>query len=103
MVLGAPRPLIAVIAVMLVVLAGTAAVNQVWKMSAHTAVSHGACTVLVLLVGPAPAVGVAAVGVLVVALIGWSRVHLGAHTVAQVVAGAVTGAVLAAGCYPAVV
>ncbi|WP_308290878.1 hypothetical protein [Micromonospora sp. RL09-050-HVF-A] len=96
--LGAPRPLIAVIAVMLAVLAGTTAVNQVWKMSAHTAVSAGACTVLVLLVGPA-----LAVGVLVVALIGWSRVHLGAHTVAQVVAGAVSGTVLAAGFYTAVV
>ncbi|MFI9642494.1 phosphatase PAP2 family protein [Micromonospora sp. NPDC051925] len=96
--LGAPRPLIAVIAVMLAVLAGTTAVNQVWKMSAHTGVSAGALTVLVLLVGPA-----FTVGVLVVSLIGWSRVHLGAHTVAQVVAGAATGAVLAAGVYPAVV
>ncbi|MFE7869236.1 phosphatase PAP2 family protein [Micromonospora humida] len=101
--LDAPRPLVAVIAVMLVVLAGTTAVNQMWKMSAHTAVSAGACTVLVLLVWPALAVGVAAVGMLVVVLIGWSRVHLGAHTVAQVVAGAVTGVLLAAGCYLAVV
>ncbi|WP_328343981.1 phosphatase PAP2 family protein [Micromonospora sp. NBC_00421] len=97
-ILGAPRALIAMIAVMLAVLAGTTAVNQVWKMSAHTGVSAGALTVLVLLVGPALAVGVP-----VVALIGWSRVHLGAHTVAQVVAGAATGAVLATGVYAAVV
>ncbi|MFI6273186.1 phosphatase PAP2 family protein [Micromonospora zamorensis] len=96
--LGAPRPLIAMIAVMLVVLGGTTAVNQAWKMSAHAAVSAGSFAVLTLLTGP----GFAA-GVLVVALIGWSRVYLRAHTVAQVVAGAVLGAVLAATVYAVIV
>lgn len=97
-VLGAPRPLIAMIAVMLAVLGGTTAVNQVWKMSAHTAVSAGSFAVLSLLAWP----GFAA-GVVLVAVIGWSRVHLRAHTVAQVVAGAVTGAILAAAVYVAIV
>ncbi|MFG1872050.1 phosphatase PAP2 family protein [Micromonospora arborensis] len=88
-VLGAPRPLIAMIAVMLVVLAGTTAVNQWWKMSAHGAVSGASFAVLTLLVGP-PLV----VGAVVVVLIGWSRVYLGAHTVAQVIAGAAAGTLL---------
>ena len=97
-VLDAPRPLIALIAVMLVVLGGTTLVNQWWKMSAHAAVSAGSVAVLILLAGP-PFVA----GVLVVGLIGWSRVCLRAHTVAQVVAGAALGGILAAAVYAAIV
>ena len=44
--LGAPRPLIAMVVVMLAVLGGVTAVNQVWKLSAHAAVSAGTVTVL---------------------------------------------------------
>ncbi|MCX5070812.1 phosphatase PAP2 family protein [Micromonospora lupini] len=97
LLLGAPRPLIAMIAVMLVVLGVSTAINQAWKLSAHSAVSAGSFAVLALLIGP----GFAA-GVLVVALIGWSRVYLRAHTIAQVVAGAVLGAALAAAVYAAI-
>ncbi|MBM0201902.1 phosphoesterase PA-phosphatase [Micromonospora sp. STR1s_5] len=96
--LEAPRPLIAMIAVMLVVLAAATAVNQWWKLSAHAAVSAGSFAVLTLLIGPA-----FIAGVLVVTLIGWSRVYLLAHTVAQVAAGAALGAVLAAAVYAAIV
>ena len=88
--LHAPSRLITTGIVMPVVLLGIVLVNQFWKLSAHTAVSAGAVTVLVLIFGP-----VLLFGVPLVALIGWSRVVLADHSRAQVIAGAVTGAALA--------
>ncbi|MFI7608520.1 phosphatase PAP2 family protein [Micromonospora sp. NPDC049366] len=96
--LDAPRPLVAMIAVMLVVLAATTAVNQAWKMSAHAATAAGAVAVLTLLAGPP-----LAAGVLIVAVVGWSRVYLRAHTALQVIAGAAMGALLAAAVYAGIV
>ena len=84
--LGAPRPLIAMVVVMFAVLLVTTAINQVWKLSAHAAVSAGSVGVLVSVFGPA-----LLVAFLVVALVGWSRVRLEDHTVGQVVAGTVVG------------
>ncbi|MGC9664994.1 phosphoesterase PA-phosphatase [Planosporangium sp. 12N6] len=89
--LHAPRELIAMVVVMLVVLVGIGAVNLAWKLSAHAAVASGSATVLVLVFGPA----LLATGVLV-ALIGWSRVRLRDHTAGQVVAGALLGVPFAA-------
>jgi membrane-associated phospholipid phosphatase len=88
--LHAPPKLITTGIVMPVVLLGIVLVNQFWKLSAHTAVSAGAVAVLALVFGP-----VLLLGVPVVALIGWSRVVLADHTLAQVIAGAVTGGALA--------
>lgn len=96
LVLGAPRQLIAMVVVMFTVGAGVTVVNQFWKLSAHAAVAAGSVAVLVQVFGPALLVGVA-----VVALVGWSRVALRDHTPAQVVAGAVVGAVLAAATFAA--
>lgn len=86
---GAPRPLTAMVVAMFVVGAGVTAVNHYWKLSVHAAVAAGSVAVLVLVFGP-----VLLVGVLLVALVGWSRVVLRDHTVAQVVAGALVGAVV---------
>jgi hypothetical protein len=88
--LGAPRRLVAMVVVMFVVGLGATVVNQFWKLSVHTAVSAGSVAVLVMVFGPA-----LLAGVIVVALIGWSRVVLRDHTTAQVMAGTATGAVLA--------
>jgi hypothetical protein len=48
---------------------------QFWKLSAHTAISAGSVSVLVMVFGPA-----LLAGAIMVALIGWSRVALGDHT-----------------------
>jgi hypothetical protein len=96
--LRAPHELVAMVTVMLVVLLGTTVVNQFWKLSAHTAVSAGSVTVLVLVFGPT-----LLAAVVCVALVGWSRVVLPDrtggqthdHSVGQVLAGVALGVVLA--------
>jgi hypothetical protein len=92
--LDAPRQLTAMVTVMLAVLLGIAVVNQMWKLSAHAAVSTGSITVLVMVFGPwlMPAAAL-------IALVGWSRVQLRDHTTSQVIAGALAGTVLAAGTF----
>ncbi|MEU5941439.1 hypothetical protein ABZ807_20160 [Micromonospora sp. NPDC047548] len=92
--LGAPRALVAMVVVMFAVLLVVTAVNQAWKLSAHAAVSAGAVAVLVVVFGPALLVAFG-----LVALIGWSRVRLGDHTAAQVLAGATAGVLVAAPTY----
>lgn len=57
-----------------------------WKISFHTAATAGATIVLWWLLGPW-----ALAGLVLVALVGWSRVVLGRHTPAQVAAGALVG------------
>lgn len=93
-ILHAPRPLIAMVVVMFAVLLIVTAINQAWKISAHAAVSSGAVTVLIIVFGPP----LAAV-FLLVAAIGWSRVQRREHTTTQVIAGAITGAAIAAPLY----
>ncbi len=70
--------------------ATVAAVTIVWKASAHSAVAGHAAAAGVLLLGP-----VGAVFVLLLPLVVWSRVTLGAHTLAQAVVGAGVGAAFA--------
>ncbi|MEV6678646.1 hypothetical protein AB0N09_17560 [Streptomyces erythrochromogenes] len=88
--LGAPREMTALIVAMLATLFAILAVTTAWKISVHTAVSAGALVMLTLAYGPwtlsaAP----------LVALVGWSRVVLRDHTLAQVLAGTGLGSVLA--------
>ncbi|MEU6072419.1 phosphatase PAP2 family protein [Micromonospora sp. NPDC047074] len=89
-VLGAPRPVLALAAAGLVGLVVAVAVSHWWKMSIHSAVAAGTVVVLVLTFG----VGLLATAPLL-ALVGWSRVRLRDHTVPQVLAGAVLGALVA--------
>ncbi|MFF5288697.1 phosphatase PAP2 family protein [Paractinoplanes globisporus] len=89
-VTGAPRELLALIVASFAGGAVATGVNHFWKSSVHAGVAAGSSVVLVLIFGPAllvTAVGVAAVG--------WSRVRLGDHTVAQVLVGTAIGAVIA--------
>lgn len=87
----APQPLVALIAVMLAVLLCSGVVNLSWKLSVHTAVGAGSIVVLGLMYGPV----MLATLLPWLVWVGWSRVHLRAHTLAQVLAGTVLGAALA--------
>lgn len=96
LVLGdAPWPMIALDVSMIVSLLVTGAITTRWKISMHTAVAAGAVVIATTYV---PALWVLAA---LVAVIGWSRVQVGDHTPAQVVAGAVIGAVLGGGLFTA--
>ena len=86
---GAPRDVIALNAAMLGTLLVCAFITRWWKISLHCAVAGGATATMVLIYGLWWLVLAAAV-----ALVAWSRVVVGDHTVAQVVAGAVTGPVV---------
>jgi membrane-associated phospholipid phosphatase len=88
--LGAPRELVALVVASFVGGSVATVVNHFWKLSVHASVAAGTGVVLVLVFGP-----FLLVGALVVLGVGWSRVRLGDHTVAQVVAGVVIGVVIA--------
>jgi membrane-associated phospholipid phosphatase len=66
-----------------------------WKISVHAAIAAGAATVLLLVFGPA----LLAVWPLV-AVVAWSRVQVGDHTAAQVLAGVALGVVVNATIFP---
>ena len=95
LLLGAARELLALIAAMCVGLAVSVAVSHFWKMSIHTAVVSGAAVVLGIVFGP-----IAYAAWLVVASVGWSRVEVGDHTLAQVLAGGAIGAAVAGAAFP---
>ena len=86
---GAPRDVVALNAAMLVTLLVCAVITQWWKISLHCAVAGGAAATMVLIYGPWWLFLAFAV-----ALVAWSRVVVGDHTVTQVVAGAITGPVV---------
>jgi membrane-associated phospholipid phosphatase len=71
-----------------------AAITTVWKISIHCAVASGSVTILALTYGP-----LVLGGYLLVGLLGWARVAVKDHSVAQVVAGSVLGAAAAAVAY----
>jgi membrane-associated phospholipid phosphatase len=97
-VFGAPRLLTGYLAFMLGSVGALAAITFVWKISIHCAVASGSVAILALSLGPLVLPSYA-----LVALLGWSRVALKDHTVAQVVAGSVLGAGAAALAYAALV
>jgi hypothetical protein len=93
-ILGAPRPLVALIVAMLAGLAVTAAITRYWKISLHTGVAAGTAAILTIVFGTA----MLTTGVFVGA-IGWSRIRLRDHTTPQVAIGAVVGAIVAAAVF----
>ncbi|AHH95480.1 hypothetical protein GCM10010174_59960 [Kutzneria viridogrisea] len=90
--LGAPPVLVGALLAMLAVLLPLFLVTLVWKVSVHTAVTGGAVTAFAALLGPWWALGY-----LFVVVVGFSRVALREHTVAQAVVGALLGAGATAG------
>jgi membrane-associated phospholipid phosphatase len=89
-VCGAPATLTGYFVFMLVSVAILALITVVWKISIHCAVASGSVTILILTFGPW-LIGAYAL----TAVTAWSRVALKDHTLAQVVAGSVLGAVAA--------
>ena len=89
--LGAPDDVVALLAAGAAGLVVFTAVTLWWKMSIHAGVAAGTVAVLTAVYGP-----VALLTLPLVPLICWARVRLSAHTVAQVVAGATVGALIAA-------
>lgn len=86
-----------VVAMVLAVVGGVvvlAAVSPFWKMSGHAAAISCSAVIAVLMLGAAWAPLL-----LLVPAVGWSRVVLRAHTLAQVVAGSVFGGVVMAGIW----
>jgi membrane-associated phospholipid phosphatase len=93
-VAGAPRLLTGYLAFMLGSVAVLAAITSREKISIHCAVASGSVAILALSFGP-----LLLVGYVLVALLCWSRVALGDHTVLQVIAGSVLGAGAAVAAY----
>jgi membrane-associated phospholipid phosphatase len=89
--LGAPRQLVALVVAMLTCLAATMFVTLWWKLSLHTAAASGTVAILVLTFGP-----LLVLALPVVALVAWSRIRLGDHTLAETLAGAALGGLVAA-------
>jgi membrane-associated phospholipid phosphatase len=87
--LDAPAELVALLASIAVGVACGWVITLWWKISVHAAIAAGAATVLLLVFGPALLVVWP-----LVALIAWSRVQVGDHTPAQVLAGVALGVVV---------
>ena len=87
---GAPETLYATTLSMGLAAGAVAAVTLFWKASAHAAVAgHAALAGLLLLGAPG------FIFVLVLPIVFWSRVYLGAHTLLQAAVGTVVGAAFA--------
>jgi hypothetical protein len=87
---NAPRDLLALVVAMLTGLFVTVVITAVWQISIHTGVAAGTVVILMVTLG-----WVSAVAWPLVVATGWARVVLRDHTVAQVTAGALVGAVVA--------
>ncbi len=85
--LGAPKELIAAFVAGLSAIVVFMCVNLLWKISLHTAFVTASVIVLIILYG-----SIAAVTVVLVPLIAWSRIELKHHSLAQVAAGALLAA-----------
>jgi membrane-associated phospholipid phosphatase len=93
-VVGAPVSVSVMVLSLIAGIVVTAVVSLFWKLSGHASVIATAAVILALMFGPAclPLL-------LLVPLVAWSRVVLGAHTVAQVVVGSLFGGVVIAGVW----
>jgi hypothetical protein len=89
-VLHAPREIIATEAAMLAGLVVSTPITQVWKISFHTGVAAAVGLILTIALGP-----ILLLTYPLLAAIGWARVQLRDHTVAQVLAAVPVGALSA--------
>ncbi|MBE4718351.1 phosphatase PAP2 family protein [Pseudarthrobacter sp. AB1] len=91
---NAPRSVMVMVLAIIAGIIVLAAVSPVWKISGHAAAVSSATVIYVLMLGPAwlPLL-------LLVPAVGWSRMVLRAHTLAQVVAGSLFGGLVMAGLW----
>ena len=87
--LGAPPTLRATFVAGLSAVVVFMCVNLLWKISLHTAFVTASVTALIILYG-----SIAAVTVVLIPLIAWSRIELKRHSLAQVAAGALLAALI---------
>jgi len=87
--LEAPKELVATFVAGLLAVVVFMFVNFLWKISLHTALIAASVTVLIILYG-----SIAAVTVVLVPLLGWARIELKHHSLAQVAAGALLSTVI---------
>jgi membrane-associated phospholipid phosphatase len=92
--IGAPRSVLVMVLAIVAGIIVLAAVSPFWKISGHAAAVSSAAVIFILMLGSAflPLV-------LLVPAVGWSRVVLRAHTLAQVVAGSLFGGLVMAGLW----
>lgn len=90
----APRDLIVLAWAMFAGLVTALTITTVWKISFHVAVAAASVLILADIYGPWLYASAA-----LAAAVAWSRVELDEHTVAQVCAGAVLGAVVSGGLF----
>lgn len=95
LLLGAIPAVVVLVLGMLVALAVIVPITAFWKISLHAAVAAGTATVLTFTFGGLAAALAWPLTVLVAA----ARVALGAHTVAQVIAGGLVGSLVPLGVY----
>lgn len=84
--LKAPKELTVALLAALVAGAVLTGVTRLWKISFHAATAASAVALLVWVLGP-----VALILLPIPPAVGWSRVELGRHSVAQVIAGGAAG------------
>lgn len=92
--IDAPRSVVVMVLAIVAGIVVLAAVSPFWKISGHAAAISSSAIIAVLMLGPAwlPLV-------LLIPAVGWSRVVLRAHTLAQVVAGSLFGGLVMAGLW----
>ncbi|MFC8041040.1 phosphatidic acid phosphatase [Paenarthrobacter sp. NPDC057355] len=92
--LGAPVSVSVMIIALIGGIAVLAVVSAFWKMSGHASALAAAVVIAVLMFGPAwlPLF-------VLVPAVGWSRLVLRAHTLAQVIAGSLFGGIVIAGLW----
>ena len=86
----APLAIILILMVTMVVVGLLLVITLIWKISFHTAILTTAATVTVL-----QGLSQAWLISLLIPLVGWSRVRLRRHTTLQVIAGCITGGIMA--------
>ncbi len=93
---GAPRPLLALMGSMVAALVVSSVVTfgLRWKISLHSAVAFASTATMAVVSGLWPLVFLVPA-----VLVAWSRVELGDHTTAQVLAGALMGVVVGGGTF----
>ncbi|HEY5987939.1 MAG TPA: phosphatase PAP2 family protein [Streptosporangiaceae bacterium] len=94
-VFNAPAEMVALLASIAVGVACGWVITRWWKISAHAAIAAAAATVLMLVFGTPLLAAWPVVGV-----IAWSRVQVGDHTPAQVLAGIALGLAVNATIFP---
>ena len=92
---GAPRPLVALVLSQLAGLLVVLLITRFWKVSIHCATAGGLLGVLFVLFGPW-----ALLGMVPLAIIAWSRVVLDAHSWMQVALGAGIGFLIGSTLFP---